>query len=132
MTSPTILKLLSSLFNNEMWIVYCALNKTNGNRYIGSTKHFSQRKVSHLNKLAKNQHSNKSWQADYNKKHLFHWSIEAIFADKKSALLSEMKLVSSINGTCYNIKKRIRRKPVIRKDYITIYKKDKPYHVYSY
>lgn len=53
--------------NPKPGCVYCIECKVNNRRYIGQTRNFNKRILTHKNMLKNNTHTNKSLQSDFNK-----------------------------------------------------------------
>ena len=81
--------------------IYCLINKINGKRYIGSSKHIKERLLEHLTQLESRTHSNKELQEAFDTDGLDICIVEYIedTNDRKAILDCEQKWINFYNST---------------------------------
>ena len=81
--------------------VYCLINKINGKRYIGSSKHIKERLLEHLTQLESRTHSNKELQEAFDTDGLDICIVEYIedANDREAILDCEQKWINFYNST---------------------------------
>ena len=81
--------------------IYCLINKINGKRYIGSSKHIKERLLEHLTQLESRTHSNKELQEAFDTDGLDICIVEYIedANDRKAILDCEQKWINFYNST---------------------------------
>ena len=81
--------------------IYCLINKINGKRYIGSSKHIKERLLEHLTQLESCTHSNKELQEAFDTDGLDICIVEYIedANDREAILDCEQKWINFYNST---------------------------------
>ena len=81
--------------------IYCLINKINGKRYIGSSKHIKERLLEHLTQLESRTHSNKELQEAFDTDGLDICIVEYIedANDREAILDCEQKWINFYNST---------------------------------
>lgn len=81
--------------------IYCLINKINGKRYIGSSKHIKERLLEHLTQLESCTHSNKELQEAFDTNGLDICIVEYIedANDREAILDCEQKWINFYNST---------------------------------
>ena len=81
--------------------IYCLINKINGKRYIGSSKHIKERLLEHLTQLESRTHSNKELQEAFDTDGLDICIVEYIddANDRETILDCEQKWINFYNST---------------------------------
>lgn len=81
--------------------IYCLINKINGKRYIGSSKHIKERLLEHLTQLESHTHSNKELQEAFDTDGLNMCIVEYIedANDREAILDCEQKWINFYNST---------------------------------
>lgn len=87
------------------FVVYTITNSASGKKYFGRSQEFPKRKRAHLNLLRKDQHSNMSLQADFNKfgEGTFIFEILHVFNSFSEAVECEQSYIDDENIEKYNI-----------------------------
>ena len=81
--------------------IYCLINKINGKRYVGSSKHLKERLLKHLSQLESHTHSNKELQEAFDTDGLDMCVVEYIedAEDREAILDCEQKWINFYNST---------------------------------
>ena len=81
--------------------IYCLINKINGKRYIGSSKHLKERLLEHLTQLESHTHSNKELQEAFDTDGLDMCVVEYIedAEDREAILDCEQKWIDFYDST---------------------------------